>query len=278
MLSFDKLKLEELMQSFYKISGIRFVLFDNDFKMLLAYPKEDCAFCRMMKSWPRTRRKCRYADKNSFKKCEKTGEPVIYRCHAGLIEAVTPLHENGQIIGYFMLGQVTDRKDHAEVKKAIAKEPENGGIDKAALFEEVPNLQYKSTEEIMAAAKIMEACTGYILYKELVTPADSRLVLSAKEYLKAHLEEPLNIGALCAALSVGRTKLYEAFKKETGLGIAEYLNRRRLHEAKKLLKTTELTVPQIAAAVGFCDYNYFSRVYKKRYGKAPGAFRKNRTV
>ena len=58
------------------------------------------------------------------------------------------------------------------------------------------------------------------------------------------------------------------------MGIAEYIRRRRLHKAKKLLKMTDLPISQIALAVGFADYNYFSRIYKKAYGKSPRYYRK----
>ena len=47
-LKFNKAKIEELMRSFYTLTGIRFVLFDADFKEIAFYPKEKCDFCRLM--------------------------------------------------------------------------------------------------------------------------------------------------------------------------------------------------------------------------------------
>ncbi len=46
-----------------------------------------------------------------------------------------------------------------------------------------------------------------------------------------------------------------------------------MHRAKKLLTTTELPVWQIAEAVGFVNYNYFSEVFRKTYGRSPRSFR-----
>jgi AraC family L-rhamnose operon regulatory protein RhaS len=57
------------------------------------------------------------------------------------------------------------------------------------------------------------------------------------------------------------------------MGIAAYVRRRRMHRAKKLLKNTTLSIGEIAHTVGFTDYNYFSRVYKKTYGKSPKRYR-----
>ena len=108
---FDDSQLETLMKSFYMLSGIRFVLFDADFYEIMANPKEPCDFCRLMKGCSKTRRKCNYADRRSFAECEKENALIIYKCHAGLVEAVIPLHENEKIIGYLMFGQITDNPD-----------------------------------------------------------------------------------------------------------------------------------------------------------------------
>ena len=118
-LQFDNSQIESLMKSFYILSGIRFVFFDNDFREIIAYPKDNCDFCKLMKGCPKTRRKCNYADRRSFQECEKQNSLIIYKCHAGLVEAVMPLHENEKIIGYLMFGQITDNPDKSNLYNKI---------------------------------------------------------------------------------------------------------------------------------------------------------------
>ena len=84
----------------------------------------------------------------------------------------------------------------------------------------------------------------------------------------------LDTERLCEQLGIGRTKLYEIFKTELGMGISQYILRRRMHRAKKLLRTTDLPIKQIADMVGFADYNYFGRVFKKTYGRSAKSYRK----
>lgn len=120
----------------------------------------------------------------------------------------------------------------------------------------------------------MEACTSYILLKELITPENSRIFNEAKEYIEEHLSENFDISTLCDLLNISRTKLYDIFQKEIHTGVSSYIRRRRMHRAKKLLKSTEEPVWEIAQSVGFSDYNYFSRVYRKTYGKSPKSYRK----
>ena len=273
-LKLDIEQLETLMKSFFTLTGIRFVLFDTDFHEIISYPKENCEFCKLMKKCPKTRRKCNYADRRSFEKCEKTNDLVLYKCHAGLVEAVMPLHENEKIIGYLMFGQITDNPDKTDLFNKIAIWNETYGIDNAELKSGIDNITYKTDVEIKAAAKIMEACTSFIVYKELIIPDNNKILESVKSYIENHLSESIEIEQLCNKFDVGRTKLYEIFRKEQKMGISKYILRRRLHKAKKLLKTTELSIAEIANNVGFSDYNYFSRIYKKQYGKSPKYYRR----
>lgn len=271
---FDDSQLETLMKSFYMLSGIRFVLFDADFYEIMAYPKEPCDFCRLMKGCSKTRRKCNYADRRSFLECEKQNSLIIYKCHAGLVEAVIPLHENEKIIGYLMFGQITDNPDKDNLYRNIENWNQKYGLDADALKNGIAAVPYKSAEQILAAAKIMEACTSYIIYKELIIPENDKIFEAAKKYIEEHLDEDISIEDLCLKLNVGRTRLYEIFRNEHAAGISKYILRRKMHRAKKLLKTTDLPISEISNSVGFLDYNYFSKVYKKTYGKSPRHYRK----
>ena len=58
-------------------------------------------------------------------------------------------------------------------------------------------------------------------------------------------------------------------KKITGLSTTEFIKKIRLSEANKLLKENSLTVSEIAYRVGFNDPSYFSRSFRKMFGKNP---------
>lgn len=266
-------QIEMLMKSFYTLTGIRFVLFDTEFHEIISYPKENCEFCKLIKKCPQTRRKCNYVDRRSLEKCKEMNSLLLYKCHAGLVEAATPLYENEKIIGYLMFGQITDNSDKSSIYKCLEKWADKYPLNTEALGNSIEKITYKSIDEIESAAKIMEACTSYIIYKELITPANDKIIEDAKTYIEEHLSEDISIEELCVQIGIGRTKLYEIFRKELNMGISKYILRRRLHRAKKLLKTTEDSIPQIAYNVGFSDYNYFSRVYKKHYAKSPKNYR-----
>jgi len=199
---------------------------------------------------------------------------MVYKCHAGLVEAVIPLHENDKIIGYLMFGQIADTPDKTDLYAKIPLWRDGYGIDEKKLKHGIEQIAFKSDEDIRAAATIMEACTSFIIYKELIRPAGDRMLETIKTYVDTHLSQPLDADVLCRAFNIGRTHLYDIFRKQQGMGVSQYILRRRMHRAKQLLKTTELSIPEIADAVGFADYNYFSRVFKKTYSKSPKSYRK----
>ena len=51
------------------------------------------------------------------------------------------------------------------------------------------------------------------------------------------------------------------------------INEVRLQNAKRLLRSTGMSITEIAYAVGFSDSNYFSSVFKKHTGMTPGEYR-----
>lgn len=273
-LRIDKAALENVLDAFYTLSGIRPALFDREYHEIMAYPQEDCAFCACMKAKAESREKCRECDLRSFRDCTRKGELIIYKCHAGLVEAAMPLKEDGAILGYVMFGQITDQPDMEIVKKETLQLCEQYGILPETLLPAVEKVPCKSYEQIRAAAKILEACTSYILIREMISAQNDRLLEELDDYIQQNLSADIGIQNLCEALNISRTKLYKIFGTQLRGGIADYVRTKRMETARRLLKETKLPISEIALSVGFQDYNYFSRVFKKIYGKSPKDYRR----
>ena len=70
--------------------------------------------------------------------------------------------------------------------------------------------------------------------------------------------------------------LCDIFKKYTGCTITGYLLKIRMEKASGMLLNTNLSLVEIAAQVGYSDYNYFSRLFKRYFNISPNAFRKSK--
>lgn len=269
----DAVELEALLKDFYLLTGIKIVVFDTDYRELIACPSSHCLFCQTMQDTPRCRQKCMESNRQSFRHCQKTGRMIIYHCHAGLIEATAPLVDNGMVIGYIMFGQITDAQDQNALEALVQK-----AFDQYRLTPGHPLTPYlaitkKSTEQIQAAAKILEACTFYVLFKRLMYARRQNFSKNLDAYLKSRLSEDLTADQIAADFHISRSKLYTSCEKYLGMGIAAYLKKLRLARARELLLGSELTVSQIALQTGFSDYNYFCRIFKKETGLSARKYR-----
>ncbi|MDD2708932.1 MAG: helix-turn-helix domain-containing protein [Verrucomicrobiae bacterium] len=82
---------------------------------------------------------------------------------------------------------------------------------------------------------------------------------------------PLNVLAQKAGLSPSRFS--EVFRKYTGLAPVKYLNEYRLEKARTLMAYSEMPVKEVSAYLGFESIHYFSRSFKKRFGRSPSGWR-----
>lgn len=110
--------------------------------------------------------------------------------------------------------------------------------------------------------------------REKKTSGCSNLVLSAKEYLDNFYTQDLSLQKLCDELSVSPNHLISVFRSEIGSTPMHYLRNTRLEHACRFLIGTDLPVSQISSLVGISDSTYFSRIFRKTFGKTPAEYRK----
>ena len=273
-LKFDTGELSDLMQNFYTLTGIRIVLFDENYQEIFAYPQDCSPFCAAMRKNPAFYELCCESDKISFEICKKTGELTMYQCHAGLIEATSPIMNHGTIIGYIMFGQVSDSKDKEDFREKLLALVKNFSSEQESK-ETIKKVKFKTKKQLVAAFKILEVCTSYILLKGIIKPTRMELFSAIEEYINHHLEENLSVPLLCKTFSISRTRLYALCNQYIPGGISAYIKTRRLLKARELLQTTDWSVNTISQAVGFSDYNYFLKSFKKQFGVSTKNIRKN---
>jgi len=93
-------------------------------------------------------------------------------------------------------------------------------------------------------------------------------------YLNKNYREEISIAKLCGIGGMSKSSLMRNFKNASGVSPLQYLLRLRVGEAAFLLRSTEKTLGEIAAIVGFNDVNYLSRQFKRAQGLPPALYRK----
>lgn len=101
-----------------------------------------------------------------------------------------------------------------------------------------------------------------------------QVIHQAKQYIMDNYQNPdLSVEMICRHLHMSPAYFSTMFKKETGQAYIAYLTEIRLNKAVELLNKTDDKTYVIAAKVGYQEQNYFSYVFKKKFGVSPTKFR-----
>jgi len=105
------------------------------------------------------------------------------------------------------------------------------------------------------------------------TEISDREVAKAIGYIRQHIRSRLSVEEVVRAAGLSRRRLYQRFKDTTGKNIYTYIQDRRLEEFCRMLTESELTVSEIAYAMGESSATNVARQFKARYGETPVNFR-----
>lgn len=104
--------------------------------------------------------------------------------------------------------------------------------------------------------------------------SSTQLLALARRFIRDNLSRPLKLEDVASYLHVSDRHLSRIFRQYGGETFGECLTRERLRLAESRLKTTVLSVQQIAEETGYQSVHYFTRVFAKHFGVPPAAYRK----
>ncbi|RCW64251.1 response regulator transcription factor [Saliterribacillus persicus] len=93
-------------------------------------------------------------------------------------------------------------------------------------------------------------------------------------YIEAHFYEEISLKDVANYVHLNASYLSALFKEQLDLTFSDYVTRRRVQEAKKLLLTTDFTITEIAEKVGYNTPKYFIKIFKQAEEITPHVYRK----
>ena len=120
-----------------------------------------------------------------------------------------------------------------------------------------------------------ETCPSlYLSIREKRDNTGKKVIADAKAYImENYTNEELSVELICKYLHMSTAYFSTLFKKEVGQTCIAYITQLRLNKAIELLNTTDYKTYMIANMVGYTEQNYFSYVFKKKYGVSPSKYR-----
>ncbi|MCZ8518440.1 MULTISPECIES: response regulator transcription factor [Paenibacillus] len=151
------------------------------------------------------------------------------------------------------------------------------GIDVKRLDEE-KYAYFKGIDEAPSARAVLGLLDAFL--EEAGTCGEPRVDANMKRllaYIHEHYSEPLTLSEVAKHFHFNPSYLSSYFASNSKEGFNEYVNRIRIEEAAKLLRTGDVAISDIGARVGYADHSYFCKVFKKFTGMSPSRYRKNHT-
>lgn len=164
----------------------------------------------------------------------------------------------------------------------LRKAAENGGVHPIYLdsISSEFAIKIEKLSSVQAVENLMnEMFRSYCrLVKNHSSKQYSPIVQKIITIVDYDLTANLSLNALAGMLNINASYLSSRFKKETGETLTDYVNQKRIKQAKRLLKTTNLQIQTVAQYCGILDLHYFSKLFKKHTGLTPKEYRENTDV
>ncbi len=140
-------------------------------------------------------------------------------------------------------------------------------------LEEMKNPPDAITRQRTAGALYLLAADLSQLYK---STQHCRRLERSFAYLQEHFTRSISVKELAAVEQISVSRYHQLFRSQTGQTPNQYVTLLRMKLAKRLLTDASYSVQQVAAACGYEDAFYFSRVFRQEYGVSPNQYRKQR--
>ncbi len=269
-------KLNDLLQSFYLISGMEISIVDSNYHTLAGCRYTGESFCSLIHKSSVCLDICKTSDKENLAAAEARGEGFRCLCPFGLCEAFIPLRSDEVTVGYAMcnMGIVdSEGADERIIQSVKRVYPELSRESITASLSRIPRLTEAQSD---AYFDMLEMLTGHVEANRLLPVKKPSLGQLTKEYVRNNLSEKLTLSDISWNLHCSTVTLTQHFKAEFGYSIMSYAHKKRMELARRLLLDTDKPLYEVAASCGYPDVEYFSRSFKREHGEAPGSWRKQR--
>lgn len=164
----------------------------------------------------------------------------------------------------------------------LRKAAEKGGVHPLHLDDMSTSFALK-IEQLSSAQSVnnlfAEMTKSYCrLVRKHSTRKYSSTVQKTMALIDYDLSSNLSLSSLAQTQNISSGYLATIFKKETGKTVTEYVIDKRIQQAMRLLSTTKLQIQTVALHCGIMDVQYFSKIFKKKTGMTPRAYRETSNI
>ncbi|MDP5276298.1 response regulator [Chengkuizengella axinellae] len=143
-------------------------------------------------------------------------------------------------------------------------------VESPLIFSHIENVQQLKTEANVILRKMIQP------FEEMSAPVAPDLLSRMKNYVYENANHEISLEMLADYVKLSPYYVSKLFKEQFGTNYIDFLTQCRLERAIQLMKDPQISLKEITYEIGYKDPNYFSRVFKKKYGVSPTEYRKNK--
>ena len=106
----------------------------------------------------------------------------------------------------------------------------------------------------------------------VMTKKENNLVSYVMSYVNANIGAKISVSGIASAIPVNASYLSTLFKSSTGVALSQYISDRKLIRAKEYIRTGSYSITQVSELLAFTNVQYFSKLFKKKFGVTPSEY------
>ncbi len=268
----DKARLDGILDDFHTVTGMEISLLNPRFHTVSVKRSREGSFCSYLHGAAESIDVCKASDKERLTAVEASGSATVYTCPCGITEAILPVIRGDAIIAYLICSMGIRDSDLGSVLPLTMEVAPR--LDPIELEGVIGGVRVLTDREIDAHLAMLALVAEHISRDSTLTENEESIGKLVKYYVRNNLDKKLTLSDIALNLHCSTVTLTEHFKSEFGITIMEYVTKKRMDLAEKLLITTDEPLAEVATLVGFSDVEYFSRTFKKYHGTAPATWRR----
>jgi len=265
----------------HSLTGIRIALMSSDGSSVKNFLSNNDynPLCQLIQENPNGLAMCLKCDSDSSMRAAKRHHGMHYLCHAGLVDFIVPIYFASKHVASINCGQILNEPPSEKGFEKITHKVKSLGLDLRKLRKAYFDSIYMSSEKIEHVLELLSFFADYfceINYRLHIAQLsrEPKAIQDAVHFIEKNYTDS-NLTYETVAEYVGLSPEYfsRLFKKSKSITYTNFLTALRISHAKKLLDETNMSIAQIAYAVGYNSQAYFDTVFKKFEKCTPYSYR-----
>jgi len=243
--------------------------------------RDGSPLCCLIRGSAEGLRRCTACDHRYHIKAIKNSRPQLYTCHAGFLDMAVPVFVQGRYVAIISSGQVLPEPPSEIGFTRLLKRLSWLNCSEAVLRRAYFKSPYLPREKIRYIMELLELfvwqlCDSLQKIKDLEAKLERDEIRRAKEFIAEHFHNPsLRLADVAAHVDFSPAHFSHIFKQASGMTFVQFVQEKRVNEAKKLMTSTSQSITEICFSCGFNSMTNFNRAFRRTEHCSPRQFRKS---